>query len=64
MFGGGGGGGGLAVFIESEYLRAKMDAGLFIFFPREPDHNIYFDVLTESTVRPLTKKGPVSTIPQ
>ena len=36
-----------------------MDAGLFIYFPRDPGHNIYFKVLTESTestVRPLTKK--------
>ena len=41
-----------------------MDAGLFIYFPRDPGHNIYFKVLTESTVRPLTKKGTVSTIPQ
>ena len=52
--------GGLAVFVESEYLRATMDAGLFIYFPRDPGHNIYFKVLTESTestVRPLTKKG-------
>ena len=62
---GGGGGGGLAVYVESEYLfpiffRATMDAELFIYFPRDPGHNIYFKVLTESTestVRPLTKKG-------
>ena len=47
-----------------------MDAGLFIYFPRDPDHNIYFKVFDgqdiylkncqpppspESTVRPLTK---------
>ena len=51
-------------------LRATMDAGLFIYFPRDPDHNIYFkvfdgqDIYSEklpapppSTVRPLTKKG-------
>ena len=56
-----------------------MDAGLFIYFPR--DQNIYIRVFdgqdicfkklpahsppppSESTVRPLTKKGPVSTIP-
>ena len=55
-----------------------MDAGLFIYFPRNPGQNIYFKVfdgqdiyfkklpppLSESTVRPLTKKRPVSTIPQ
>ena len=56
-----------------------MDAGLFIYYPREPDQNIYFKVLdgqniylkklpthtpSESNVRPLTKKGPDSTIPQ
>ena len=56
-----------------------MDAGLFIYFPRDPGHNIHFKVLDgqyinfkklpppppkESTVRPPTKKGPVSTIPQ
>ena len=34
-----------------------MGAGLFIYFPRDPGHNIYFKVSTESTVRPLTKKG-------
>ena len=35
-----------------------MDAGLFIYFPRDPGHNIYFKVFDpESTVRPLTKKG-------
>ena len=34
-----------------------MYAGLFIYFPRDLGHNIYFKVLTESTVRPLTKKG-------
>ena len=56
-----------------------MDAGLFIYFPRDPGHNIYFKVFDgqdiyfkklpaplppESTVRPLTKKGQVSTIPE
>ena len=57
-----------------------MDAGLFIYFPRDPGQNIYFEVFdgqdvylkkpgrppppSESTVRPLTKKGPLSTIPQ
>ena len=56
-----------------------MDAGFFIYFPRDPGHNIYFKVFDgqdiyfkktasppplQSTVRPLTKKGPVSTIPQ
>ena len=47
-----------------------MDAGLFIYFPRDLGHNIYFKVFdgprylflktaprSESTVRPLTKKG-------
>ena len=49
-----------------------MDAGLFIYFPMDPDHNdIYFKVFDgqdiyfkklpapppESTVRPLTNKG-------
>ena len=44
-----------------------MNAGLFIYFPRDPGHNIYFNVFDgqdiyfkpphpESTVRPLTKK--------
>ena len=56
-----------------------MDAGLFIYFPRDPGQNIYFKVFdgpdiyflkiarpppSESTFRPLTKKGPVSTIPE
>ena len=56
-----------------------MDAELFIYFPRDPGQNIYFKVFegpdiyfkklpapppSELTVRPLTKKGPVSTIPQ
>ena len=49
-----------------------MDAGLFIYFPRDPGKNIYFKVFDgqdtapppESTIRSLTKKGPVSTIPQ
>ena len=55
-----------------------MDAGLFIYFPRAPGHNIYFKVFDdqdiyfkktatppppESTVRPL-KKGQDSTIPK
>ena len=41
-----------------------MDAGLFIYFPRDPDQNIYFKVFlflktppSESTVCPLTQKG-------
>ena len=44
-----------------------MDAGLYIYFPRDPAQNIYFKVFdiyfkkmpapSESTVRPLTKKG-------
>ena len=49
-----------------------MDAGLFIYFPRDPGQNIYFKVFDgqdiyfkklpappplESTVRPITKKG-------
>ena len=47
-----------------------MDAGLYIYFPRDPGDNIYFEVFDgqninlkklppppESTVRPLTKKG-------
>ena len=48
-----------------------MDAGLFIYFHRNPGHNIYFKVFDghaiyfkktaapppQSTVRPLTKKG-------
>ena len=64
------------IFI-SNLLRATMDAGLFIYFPRDPGHNIYYKVFDrqdiyfkilpppQSTVRPLTKKkGPVSTIPQ
>ena len=47
-----------------------MDAGLFIYFPRDPGHNIYFKVFDakifkiktatpppQPTVRPLTKKG-------
>ena len=75
----GGGTGSLCrvrIFI-SNLLRATMDAGLFIYFPRDPGHNIYYKVFDgqdiyfknlppppESTVRPLTKKGPVSTIPQ
>ena len=52
-----------------------MDAGLFIYFPRDPGQNIYFKVFdgqdiyikkllppppSESTVRPLRKKGPCS----
>ena len=55
-----------------------MDAGIFIYFPRDPGKNIYFPVVDgqdiyfkklpdpapppppESTVRPLTKKAPVS----
>ena len=51
-----------------------MDAGLFIYFPGDLGQNIYFKVfdgqdiyfkkLPAQTVRPLTKKGPVSTIPQ
>ena len=55
-----------------------MDALLFIYFPRDPGQNIYFKVFDgqdiylkklpppphQSTVRPLTKKGPVSPIPQ
>ena len=56
-----------------------MDTWLFIYFPRDPGQNIYFKVFdgqdiyfkklpvphpSESTVRPLTKKGPLSTIPQ
>ena len=58
-----------------------MDAGLFIYFPRDLGQNIYIRVFdgqdicfkklpahsppppSESTVRPLTKKGTVSTIP-
>ena len=45
-----------------------MDAGLFIYFPWDPGHNIILRCLTakltasplppDSTVRPLTKKGP------
>ena len=44
-----------------------MDAGLFIYFPRDPGQNIYFKVFDgqdtasppppESTVSPLTRKG-------
>ena len=55
-----------------------MDAGLFIYFPRDLGQNIYIKVFDgqdinfkncqppppQSTVLPLTKKGPVSTIPQ
>ena len=43
-----------------------MDAGLFIYFPRDPGKNIYFQVFDgqDTTVRPLKKKGPVSTISQ
>ena len=52
-----------------------MDAELFIYFPRNPGQNIYFKVFdgqdiylktlsalppSESTVRPLTKKGIIS----
>ena len=53
---------------------------IYLFFLRDPGQNIYFKVFDgqdiyfkklpaappppESTVRPLTKKGPVSTIPQ
>ena len=40
-----------------------MDAGLFVYIPRDPGQNIYFLFLknaspppSESTVRPLTKK--------
>ena len=64
-------------FMSSQnLLRATMDAGLFIYLPRDPGHNIYFKVFDgqdiyfknlpppQSTVRPLTKKGPVSTIPK
>ena len=55
-----------------------MDAGLFIYIPRDPGQNIYIKVFDgqdihfkkmptpppeESTIRPLTKKEPVSTIP-
>ena len=56
-----------------------MDAWLYIYFPRDPGHNIYIKVFDgqdiylkktasppplESSLRPLTKKkGPVSTIP-
>ena len=61
---GSGGGGGWGSFCRvrifiSNLLLASMDAGFFIYFPKEPDHNIYSKVLTESTdstVRPLTKK--------
>ena len=58
----GGGSGSLCrvrIFI-SKLLGATMDAGLFIYFPREPGHNIYFKVLTESSVHPLTKKKGTS----
>ena len=55
-----------------------MDAGSFIQIPRDPGQNIYFKVFyrqviffkkltappPQSTVRHLTKKGPLSTFPQ
>ena len=51
-----------------------LDAGLFIYFPRDPGHKIYLKVFIyfkklpapppQSTVRPLAKKGTVSTIPK
>ena len=57
-----------------------MDAGLFIYFPRDPGQNIYFNVfdgqdiyfkktasptqsLSESTVRPLTKRDQFQPFP-
>ena len=56
-----------------------MDAGLFIYFPRDPGHNIYFKVFDGKDIyfkklpappppnqlyAPLQQKEPVSTIPQ
>ena len=55
-----------------------MDAGLFSYFPRNPGHNIYFKLFDgqdiyfkknwqpppQNQLFPLTKKGPVSTIPK
>ena len=48
-----------------------MDAGLFIYFPRDPRQNtsIYFkvfdgqDIYLKKPVRPLTKKGPFPIVP-
>ena len=54
-----------------------MNAGLFIYFPRDPGQNIYFKVfdgqdihfkklpapLSESTVRPLTKRDQFQPFP-
>ena len=47
-----------------------MDAGLFIYFPRDPGQNIYFKVFDgqdiyfkESTARPLTKRDQFQPFP-
>ena len=61
------------IFLRYSLFESDMDAGLFIYFPRDPGQNIYFKVLTariflfkaasppppsaESTVHLLTKKG-------
>ena len=55
-----------------------MDAGLFIYFPRDPGQNIYYQLFDGQDIYfkklppppqnqlfiPQQKKGPVSTIPQ